>query len=61
MSKVSKLPPVTQEEWNKVNDFNKFIFEDFITNSTELSPKTKFGLFGSKIILITNLRSTLNL
>lgn len=43
MSKVSKLPPVTQEEWNKVNDFNKFIFEDFITNSTELSPKTKIA------------------
>lgn len=37
---MQKLPPITDDEWKQVDDFNKFIWNDFLTNSTELSPKT---------------------
>lgn len=37
---MEKLPPITEEKWEQVNEFNKFIWNDFITNSTELSPET---------------------
>ena len=60
MSKVSKLPPVTQEEWEEVNDFNKFIFEDFITNSTELSPKTKIAYESNLKIWFIWVKNNLN-
>lgn len=38
---MKKLTQITPEQWEGVCDFNKFILEDFLTNSTELSPKTK--------------------
>lgn len=38
---MKKLTQVTDEEFNQVNDFNKFILEDFLTNSVELSPKSR--------------------
>lgn len=37
---MKKLPPITDKEWAEVNEFNRFIWEDFLTNSTELSPKS---------------------
>lgn len=37
---MEKLPPITEMEWEKVNEFNRFIFQDFLDNSAELSPKT---------------------
>ena len=37
---MQKLPPITEEECNEVNEFNRFIWDDFLTNSSELSPKT---------------------
>lgn len=38
---MKKLCHVTDEQWEQVCDFNKMILEDFLTNSTELSPKTR--------------------
>lgn len=35
-----KLPPVTEEQWAGVCDFNKSILSDFLDSSTEKSPKT---------------------
>lgn len=37
---MQKLQPITEDEWNEVNEFNRFIWNDFLTNSSELSPKT---------------------
>ena len=37
---ANKLPEVTEEQWLKVNEFNRKITEEFLTESTELSPKT---------------------
>lgn len=37
---MEKVSPVTAEEWASVNEWNRFIFDDFLANSTELSPKT---------------------
>ncbi len=38
---MKKLEQITPELWEGVNDFNKTILEDFLANSTELSPKTR--------------------
>lgn len=38
---MKKLEHITPEQWNEVCEFNKFILEDFLSNSTELSPKSK--------------------
>jgi site-specific recombinase XerC len=41
MAKVAdKLPSVTEEQWNKVNKFNREITEEFLEESINLSPKT---------------------
>lgn len=37
---MKRLPPVTQEEWSQCNEFNRNVIDEFIENSTELSPKT---------------------
>ena len=38
---MKKLVQITEEDFNQINDFNKFILDDFLTNSVELSPKTR--------------------
>lgn len=38
---MKKLEQITPELWDGVSDFNKTILEDFLINSTELSPKTR--------------------
>lgn len=38
---MKKLNHIADEEFDCVNEWNKFILEDFLTNSTELSPKSK--------------------
>ena len=35
---MKRLPPVTQEEWQGCNEFNRNVIDEFIENSTELSP-----------------------
>lgn len=37
---MKKLTPITDAEWSEVDEWNKFIMDDFLTNSTELSPKS---------------------
>lgn len=37
---MKKLPPITDAEWAEVNEWNRFILDDFLSNSTELSPKS---------------------
>jgi len=38
---AKRLPEVTDEQWGKVNKFNREITEEFLLESTELSPKTR--------------------
>lgn len=38
---MNKLCHITEDQWAQVNEFNKFLLDDFLINSTELSPKTK--------------------
>lgn len=41
---MKKLNHITDEEWeNTICDFNKFILQDFLDNSAELSPKTRIA------------------
>ena len=40
VSIADKLPTVTEEQWNKLNEFNRDITEEFLLESTNLSPKT---------------------
>lgn len=37
---MKKLAPISDAEWADVNEWNRFIMDDFLTNSTELSPKS---------------------
>lgn len=37
---MKRIPPVTDEEWLKVNEFNRFIYEDFFSNNIELSTRS---------------------
>lgn len=37
---MKKLDHITDQQWDLVCDVNKDLLEDFLTNSTELSPKT---------------------
>lgn len=38
---MKKLEAVTQQQWEEVNDFNRMLLESFLSDSVELSPKTK--------------------
>ena len=38
--KIKRLPPITDEEWMLCNEFNRKLRDEFIANSTELSPQT---------------------
>jgi integrase len=37
---MKKIPPITEEEWLLCNEFNRNMRDEFIENSTELSPKS---------------------
>ena len=37
---MKKLQQITPDQWDGVNEFNKSILEEFILNSTELSPQS---------------------
>ena len=37
---ADKLPTVTEEQWQKLNKFNRTITTEFLEESTSLSPKT---------------------
>ena len=38
---MKKLDKITDAQWAEINEFNRFIVEDFILNSTEKSKQTK--------------------
>lgn len=38
---MKKLDAVTQEQWEEVNEFNRNLVESFLSDSVELSPKSK--------------------
>ena len=57
---MEKLPAVTDEEWQKVNEFNRFIWDDFLTNSTELSPKSLKAYYSNLRIWFIWVRDNLN-
>ena len=44
---MKKLQSITDEEWNQVNEFNRFIWDDFLTNSVELSPKSRKSYYSN--------------
>ena len=37
---MKRIPEVTDEQWEQVNEFNKFIYDDYFANNIELAPKT---------------------
>lgn len=37
---MQKISAVTDEQWSKVNEFNRFIYDDFFANNIELSDKS---------------------
>ncbi len=38
---MKKLQQITQEEWSEVDEFNRTLLDDFISNNPELSGKTR--------------------
>ena len=40
-NKLQKITPITQTEWEKCNEWNRMIAEEFLQNSFHLSPKSK--------------------
>lgn len=38
---MKKLEAVTQEQWNEVCEFNRNLVESFLSDSVELSPKSR--------------------
>lgn len=40
LSKLEKIPPVTEQEWQQVNSFNRDLVEEFLQESMQLSPQT---------------------
>lgn len=37
---MQKIPEVTDEQWSNVNEFNRFIYDDYFANNIELSDKS---------------------
>lgn len=37
---MKRIPEVTDEQWVQVNEFNRFIYDDYFSNNIELSSKT---------------------
>ena len=40
LSKLEKIPPVTEQEWQQANKFNRNLTEEFLQESMQLSPQT---------------------
>lgn len=37
---MEKIEQITEQEWLKCNEYNRNILEEFLKNSTQLSPQT---------------------
>jgi len=57
---VEKLQPISDLEWNEVNEFNRFIWDDFLTNSVELSPKSRKSYYSNLRIWFIWVKDNLN-
>ena len=57
---MEKLQPISDAEWNKVNEFNRFIWDDFLTNSVELSPKSRKSYYSNLRIWFIWVKDNLN-
>ena len=57
---MKKLIQITDEEFAEVNEFNRFILDDFITNSTELSSATKKSYMSNLRIWFKWVKDNLN-
>lgn len=57
---MKKLQSITDEEWNQVNEFNRFIWDDFLTNSVELSPKSRKSYYSNLRIWFIWVKNNIN-
>lgn len=57
---MKSIKPITNSEYNLCNPTNREIFEDFISNSTELSPKTLKSYRSNLRIWLNWVRNHLN-
>lgn len=56
---MKKIEPITQEEWEQCNEFNKNILEEFLMNSYHLSPKSKAAYRSNLMIWFNFIRTNL--
>lgn len=57
---VEKLPAITDKQWEQVNEYNRFIWNDFLTNSTELSKKSIAAYYSNLRIWFIWVKDNLN-
>lgn len=57
---MKKIEPITQEDWEKCNEFNKKILEEFLNNSFHLSPQSKKAYKSNLMIWFNWVRTNLN-
>jgi len=57
---MERLNDITEEEWNKCNKFNRDIMQDFLDNSTELSPQTLTAYHSNLMIWFNWVRENLD-
>lgn len=57
---MKKIDPITEQEWEQCNEFNKSILEEFLMNSYHLSPKSKTAYRSNLMIWFNFIRTNLN-
>lgn len=57
---MKRLSPVTEEQWLKCNEFNRNLRDEFISNSTELSPQSLKSYNSNLAIWFNWVRENLN-
>ncbi|MBE5927597.1 MAG: hypothetical protein E7270_11640 [Lachnospiraceae bacterium] len=57
---MKKIQPITQEEWEKCNEFNRNIVDEFLNNSFHLSPQSKKAYKSNLMIWFNWVRKNLN-
>lgn len=57
---MKKLDPITKEEWEACNEWNREIVDEFLTNSFHLSPKSKNAYRSNLMIWFNWVRKNLH-
>lgn len=57
---ADKLDPVTDEEWAEVNEFNRNMVEDYLSNQTHLSPHSLHAYRSALKIFFVWVKNNLN-